>query len=103
MKVTYADGVFEELVSLSFYIAEDNEAIAQRFLDSCDKTFRFLADNPNVGSLRRFKNVQMAEVRMWRVKGFEKYRIFYQPLESGIKILHIIHSARDYNRVFENE
>lgn len=103
MKVIYADGVFEELVSLSFYIAEDSEKIAQRFLDSCFKTFLFLADNPGLGSLRRFENVQMTEIRMWRVKGFEKYLIFYQPLESSIKILHVFHSARDYNRVFEGE
>lgn len=31
MKVTYADGVFEELVNLSFYLAESDEDIAQRF------------------------------------------------------------------------
>ncbi len=50
MTVAYADGVFEELVSLSFYIAEDNEEAAQRFLDACDETFRFLAGNRSVGS-----------------------------------------------------
>lgn len=103
MRVTYADGVFEELVSLSFYIADDNEEIAQRFLDACDETFRFLADNPLLGSRRRFESVKLSEVRMWRVKGFEKYLIFYQPLADGVKILHILHSARDYNRVFEDE
>lgn len=31
MKVIYADGVFEELVNLSFYLAEDDEEIAQKF------------------------------------------------------------------------
>lgn len=103
MKVTYADGVFEELVSLSFYIAEDDEGAAQRFLDACDEAFRFLADNRFTGSVRRFQNVELSEVRMWRVKGFEKHLIFYQPLESGVKILHVLHSARDYNRVFEDE
>ena len=40
---------------------------------------------------------------MWRVKGFEKHLVFYVPVERGIKILHIIHSAVDYNRVFEND
>ncbi len=103
MRVTYADGVFEELVSLSFYIAEDDEAAAQRFLDACDETFRFLAGNRLIGSVRRFKSVNLAETRMWRVKGFEKYLIFYQPVTDGVKILHIIHSAMDYNRVFEDE
>lgn len=103
MKVTYADGVFEELVSLSYYIAEDDEEAAQRFLDACDDTFRFLADNRFIGSVRRFESVKLSEVRMWRVKGFEKYLIFYQPLEYEVKILHVFQSARDYNRVFEDE
>lgn len=103
MTVAYADGVFEELVSLSYYIAETDEPAAQRFLDACDRTFRFLAANRFVGSQRRFESVKLAEARMWRVKGFEKHLVFYQPLENGVKILHVIHSARDYNRVFEDE
>ena len=103
MSVNYADGVFEELVSLSFYIAEDDENVAQRFLDACDETFRFLADNQLIGSVRRFENVKLSEVRMWRVKGFEKYLVFYQPFGDGVKVLHLLHSARDYNRIFEDE
>lgn len=103
MKVTYADGVFEELVGLSYYLAEDDEAAAQRFLDACDETFRFLAVNRLIGSVRKFQNDKLSEVRMWRVRGFEKYLIFYQPFDAGVKILHILHSARDYNRVFEDE
>ena len=41
MKVSYDDEVFDELVSLSFYIAQDNEDAANRFLDACDATFCF--------------------------------------------------------------
>lgn len=62
MRVNYADGVFQELVSLSFYIAEDNEKIAERFLDACDLTFRFLADNPLIGSIRHFRNAKLSGV-----------------------------------------
>ena len=103
MKVTYADGVFEELVKLSFYLAENDEDIAQKFLDSCNSTFVFLAENRFVGSIRNFKDEKLSKVRMWRVKDFEKYLIFYQPLENGVKILHVLHSATDYNRAFEDE
>jgi toxin ParE1/3/4 len=103
MKVTYADGVFEELVSLSFYLAETDEETAHRFLDACDQTFLFLADNRLIGSLIKFTSVKLNEVRMWRVKGFEKYLVFYEPQSDGIKILHILHIAQDYNRVFEDE
>lgn len=103
MQVTYADGVFEELVNLSFYLAENNENIAQNFLNACDKTFVFLAENRFVGSFKNFKNAGLAEVRMWRVKGFEKYLVFYKPIDNGVKILHVLHSSTDYNRVFESD
>lgn len=103
MKVTYADGVFGELVNLSFNIAENDEEAAQKFLNACDKTFLFLAENRFVGSLRNFKNTKLSQIRMWRVKGFKKYLIFYIPTENGIRILHLLHSATDYNRAFEGE
>ena len=37
------------------------------------------------------------------LEDFEKYLIFYIPIETGVKILHILHSARDYNRLFGDE
>jgi toxin ParE1/3/4 len=103
MNVTYADGVFEELVELSAYIAVENEPAAQRFLDGCETSIRLLAQNPFIGIRKNFENPQLSEVRMWRVKGFEKYLIFYLPSDPGIKILHVMHSAYDYNRIFNIE
>ncbi|MBS1795381.1 MAG: type II toxin-antitoxin system RelE/ParE family toxin [Acidobacteria bacterium] len=103
MKVTYADGVFEELVGLSCYLAENDEEIAQKFLDACDRTFLFLAANRFAGALRHFQSPGLAEVRMWRVQGFEKFLIFYKPSDEGVRILHILHSALDYKRVFEED
>ncbi len=103
MTVSYSDGVFEELVSLSFYIADYDEEAAQRFLNACDETFLFLAGNRSVGSLKHFSNAKLSGVRMWRVKGYEKYLVFYLPKENGVKIMHVLHSARDYNRILEDE
>jgi toxin ParE1/3/4 len=103
MKITYDEGVFEELVDLSIYLADHDEDVAHRFLDACDATFRFIAANPQIGSPFKFRNPALSNVRMWRVKGFEKYLIFYIPSGSGIRLLHILHSAYDYNRAFEDQ
>lgn len=70
MKVSFDEGVFEELVNMSAYLVEDNEEIAHKFLDACNATFQFLAENRNIGSIRKFENVGLSEVRMWRVKNF---------------------------------
>lgn len=103
MNVIHGEAVFEELINLSFYIALDDEETAQKFLDSCDETFRFLAENRFVGAARNFNNPLLKDIRMWRVKHFEKYLIFYQPLTNGVRILHIVHSSKNYHLLFEEE
>jgi toxin ParE1/3/4 len=103
MKVTYGPSVFEELVNLSGYIAFENEDAAQKFLDACDATFQFLAVNQYVGAVKGHHRKELNGVRMWRVKGFAKYLIFYLPKPGGVRILHIVHGARDYQHLFEDE
>lgn len=103
MKVTYDDGVLEELVSLSSYLAEVDEEVAYRFLDACEAAFLFLVKNPRIGSPKTFQDPALKDIRMWRVKGFGNYLIFYQSTASSVRILHVIHSAIDYNRVFDDE
>ncbi len=76
MKVSLAEGVFEELVSMSEYLADHNEEIAYRFLDACNSTFVFLSENRNIGTIRKFEDESLSEVRMWRVKGFENISSF---------------------------
>lgn len=103
MKIIHGAEVFEELINLSAYIASENEAAAHRFLDACDETFHFLAENRYVGTSRNFNNPLLRDVRMWRVKGFEKYLVFYQPIADGIIILHVVHSSRNLSALFEDE
>ncbi len=103
MRIVHGPAVFEELLNISAYIAFDNEPVAQHFLDACDETFRFLAVHPNIGVARSFRKRELREVRMWRVKGFEKYLVFYCPIPEGLKILHVVYSARDYRRLFDDE
>lgn len=103
MNVEYSQGVFEELVGISFYLADFDENAAHRFLDACEQTFGILAADNLIGSYRVFENSRLKDVRIWRVKGFSDYLIFYLPLESGVKILHVIHGSRDYCGLFERE
>ncbi|MBK8813497.1 MAG: type II toxin-antitoxin system RelE/ParE family toxin [Acidobacteria bacterium] len=103
MKIVYADGVFEELVNISLYLAQANEDIAQKFLNSCDETFRFLLLNREVGYSRKFRDSAITGVRTWPVKGFARYLVFYQRTASGIRILHIVHTSTDYFDHFDIE
>ena len=42
---------------------------------------------------------QFPNLRMWRVREFEKYLIFYQPDADDIEIMRVIHAAQDYHRI----
>jgi toxin ParE1/3/4 len=99
--IKYADGVFDELTEIAMYLAQYDEATAERFLDSCETSFDLLEKFPEIGSPRKFEHPELASIRMSLVKGFDDYLIFYVPLAEGVRILHVIHSSLDYNRIVD--
>ena len=53
---------------------------------------------------RIWKNLQMEperELRVWKVKGFPKILIFYQPENSGVSVVRVLHGARDLPSLLE--
>lgn len=78
-----------------FYIARDNREAAMRFLRAAEATFERLAAMPELGELQAFRQPSLAEVRVWRVGGFENYLVFYRPIERGVEIVRVLHGARD--------
>ena len=41
------------------------------------------------------RDARLADIRVWRISGFEKHLIFYRPCPKGVEILDVIHGARD--------
>ena len=103
MKVVYSKAIFVEIVEISSYLAENSYDTALRFFECCDESFRLLSREPNIGVIRHFRIPELREVRMWRVKDFENYLIFYRVQSANIKILHVVHAARNYPSLFDVE
>lgn len=97
MNISYEDNVFEEILNISSYLFDIEEDLAQRFLNSCDTTFQFLAKNPLIGSPNKFNDPKLSAIRKFRVKNFNKYLIFYIPTDDGIRIIHLFHGAIDHD------
>lgn len=57
---------------------------------------------PEVGTLCRFNSPQAAEIRVWSIKGFENYAIFYRATHEGIEVARVIHAARDIEALFSD-
>lgn len=99
--IKYAPGLSDELAEIASYFAQYNEAIAERFLDNCEVTFDLIERFPDSGSPRRFEDPELASIRMTLVKGFDEYLIFYVPIAGGVRILHVMRSSLDYNRIVD--
>jgi toxin ParE1/3/4 len=77
-------------------IAESNETAADRFVDALTRRFRLLGENPYAGRTRD-------ELRPgYRSFPVGEYLIFYQVMEPGIRIMHILHGRRDLASFFEH-
>ena len=83
------------------FIAEADFDSGLDFLFAVEQTLEFIAANPLVGSHRRFAAPGLGDVRMWRVKSYEKHLLFYLAHEHAIELLRLIHSARDYRRILD--
>jgi len=76
---------------------------ADRFLEAAEQTFRHLADWPAMGRRWRSPIKRLSNVRVWRVRGFTKWLIFYRPSDDAIEVLRVLHGARDLHTILSDE
>jgi toxin ParE1/3/4 len=79
------------------FIAYDSLAAADRWVDLLDEQFRVLATQPMMG---RARDELAPGLRSF---AFERYVIFYLPLDDGIDVVRVLHGARDIGAVFSPE
>jgi len=85
------------------YIAKDNLEAAIRFYEAAFRSFDVLLTNPNIGPSRDFEDPVLKDIRIWLVKGFEKYLIFYRATDDLVEVLRVLHAARDIDSILSGE
>jgi toxin ParE1/3/4 len=90
----------KDLVANAAYMGEFNERAAYRFLRAVLGDLKRLLDFPRIGAIRQVRNPKMLGLRSWPVSGFRDYLIFYVPTRRGIRVVRIIHGARDLSKIF---
>lgn len=79
------------------YIAQDNEAAADRFVDLSVRHFQRLGENPRIGRRRD-------ELRSgYRSFPVGAYLIFYRVASPGVCIMHVVHWRRDLKAYFSRD
>ena len=99
-RLTQRPAARRDLIHHIVYLAEHaGLATAQRFRQAAQQTYEELAEMPQIGTAGKVRQGRFADVRLWRVRGFENYLIFYRPLADGVQIERVIHAAQDYQRI----
>ena len=96
-----AEKASADIEEIAFYLAQQSPVVENRFYQAFDKTIRLLAKSPELGELCRFKNPKTKGMRVWKISGFPNHLIFYRPQEDRLEILRVLHGARDYSTIFE--
>jgi toxin ParE1/3/4 len=77
------------------YIAEDNLDAGISFLVAVEETLGQLSKMPLMGRTVDFDNRVLSGIRMWPVKGFDSYLLFYRVDSTAVELIRLIHGARD--------
>jgi toxin ParE1/3/4 len=77
--------------------------VATKFIQAANETWDLLENMPEVGAPRRYRNRKLLGLRMWPMRRFEKYLVFYRALERSVDVVRVLHSSRDIRRILEEE
>jgi toxin ParE1/3/4 len=103
LEVIYLRKAQEDIDDITYYIAQDNLEAAVAFFEAVESTCAMLSTMPGIGSARDFRNPRFADLRMFPVKKFENYLIFYQSTDEELLVVRVLHGARDIAALFEEE
>ena len=79
-----------------WYLSNAGEQVAERFLAAFDSTVQRLAESPDLGRSRRFRDQELVGLRSLAVRGrFGSHLIFYRHSEAGVSVERVMHGARD--------
>ena len=89
-----------DLEKIRDYIARDDPDAARRVWNACLDVADLLAENAEAGTKILNASHRHANVRWFVVPRFPNYLIFYEPFENTIRVLRVLHAARDWTRFF---
>jgi toxin ParE1/3/4 len=97
-KIFVEDSANADVARIFARIADDNLPAALRFYDASEKAYVLLSEHPRAGPRYEPQIAERPELRFWPITGFENYLVFYEPLPYGVRIVRVMHGARELPR-----
>lgn len=92
-----------DLIRILTLVGRSNRTAVPRLRAAAEKTFRQLAAMPGVGESYDSGDPNLGPIRRCVVTGYRNYLVYYAPIEGGIRVLRVIHSAREPEDLVETE
>ncbi|RUM02632.1 type II toxin-antitoxin system RelE/ParE family toxin [Rhizobium chutanense] len=94
MKVVFSRAARADLLAIGRHILEQNPARALSFMEELHSACVGIADMPHA-----FVKLRLPRLTGVRRRLFGNYLIFYRIEDSTVRVLRILHGARDYARI----
>ena len=101
MSSLFTPQAWQDALEIAEYIRTDNPDAASRFVPALEVTCTQIIALPSIGSTRTFQRKDLQGVRMLPVTGFEDYLIFYTAIQKSVRVLRVLHTARDVPTIFK--
>lgn len=94
-KATWSEPAELDVAEACDYLSMTSPELVSRFLGALEETLTFLVENPEVGKPRESQEARMQGIRSWAVRAFSSYLVFYTVTHDGLRVVRLLHGARD--------
>ena len=91
----------QDILEIADYLAGQSLEIAMRFLDQAEASFERLSQMPELGTICQVQHPETIDTRVWPVAGFPNHLIFYRPEPEQLRIIRVLHGARNWEMLFD--
>jgi plasmid stabilization system protein ParE len=88
--------VYVDIMDYAEYMDSHNPESGDKFIDAAFDAFEELSRFSFIGKPLDSDNPKLENIRIWRVKKFEQYLIFYKATKDSVDILRIFHSKMNF-------
>jgi toxin ParE1/3/4 len=92
-----------DIVENAIRLGEQRAGLENRFIDAVEESLERILSMPEIGGLYETQNPRLQGIRVWRVRRFKNYLIFYRATAAGIEVIRLLHGARDIAALIGDE
>lgn len=86
-----------------YFFEANNGSVATRFLKAARSTITQIYRQPGMGSPKALRNLKLAGLRSWPVRGFSEIRVYYLVSDETLRVIRVLHGKRDIELILEGE